>query len=506
MAFNQFPQKGGIPSGNTTARPSSPAVGDTYYNGELGILEIYTASGWFPCSATATIPTGVTATNVGTSRPYNNGAVSIAFTPGTGGGLATSYTAFAGSTFTTGVSSPIVITGLAVGASGTCYVIANNGFGASGASNTSSTTVTTVPDVPGTPTAVGGGSSATVSWAAPSNTGGSAITGYTVSAYTSALVTSQTTSSTSLTVTGLTNGVAYTMKVKATNANGTGNESVASNSVTPDSSITVRYLVVAGGGSGGGQMAGGAGAGGFRTATSTNGFVLSTNYTVTVGAGGGTSANYGQGNQGSTSTFGTINASGGGYGNATNSPGGAGGSGGGGGGSYYGGGGAGGAGNQGSYTPVEGYIGGNGHPTSRGGGSGGGGGAAGANSTGGAMNGAIGVASDITGTSTYYCGGGGSGDGGSGGGSGGTGGGGNGGNGDKNATPNTGGGGGGYNDNNQGSGVFYGGLGGSGVVILRYPDTKTITVGAGLTASTPSPSGGFKVTTFTAGTGQVSFG
>ena len=30
----------GIPSGNTSSRPSSPVIGDTYYNGQLGILEI----------------------------------------------------------------------------------------------------------------------------------------------------------------------------------------------------------------------------------------------------------------------------------------------------------------------------------------------------------------------------------------------------------------------------------------------------------------------------------
>jgi hypothetical protein len=42
-------------------------------------------------------------------------------------------------------------------------------------------------------------------------------------------------------------------------------------------------------------------------------------------------------------------------------------------------------------------------------------------------------------------------------------------------------------------------------VIIKYPDTRTITIGAGLTGTTGSPSGGFKVTTFTAGTGTVSF-
>jgi hypothetical protein len=49
--------------------------------------------------------------------------------------------------------------------------------------------------------------------------------------------------------------------------------------------------------------------------------------------------------------------------------------------------------------------------------------------------------------------------------------------------------------------------GGSGVVILKYPDAYTITIGAGLTGSTILPFSlpGFKVTTITAGTGTVSF-
>jgi hypothetical protein len=83
---------------------------------------------------------------------------------------------------------------------------------------------------------------------------------------------------------------------------------------------------------------------------------------------------------------------------------------------------------------------------------------------------------------------------------GGTGGAGGGGNGDgSNGTANLGGGGGGVAGGNTG------GSGGFGIVILKYPDAYTITIGAGLTASTPAPSGGFKVTSITSGTGNVSW-
>jgi hypothetical protein len=44
----------------------------------------------------------------------------------------------------------------------------------------------------------------------------------------------------------------------------------------------------------------------------------------------------------------------------------------------------------------------------------------------------------------------------------------------------------------------------SGVVILSYPSDYTITIGAGLTGST-STVGDNKVTTLTAGTGNVSW-
>jgi hypothetical protein len=70
-------------------------------------------------------------------------------------------------------------------------------------------------------------------------------------------------------------------------------------------------------------------------------------------------------------------------------------------------------------------------------------------------------------------------------------------------TVNTGGGGGGGGGNTSPNAD--GKNGGSGVVILKYPDFMTITIGAGLTGTTAAPSGGFIVTTITAGTGNVSW-
>jgi len=250
----------------------------------------------------------------------------------------------------------------------------------------------------------------------------------------------------------------------------TNNNGVTSSNVSP---VTVEYLVVAGGGAGGNgenslNNGGGGGAGGLLTAS---GFAVSTGSAITVTVGAGGSLN----TSGSNSTVSTITTigggrAGGGLGNYSAQNGGSGGGGAastrttGGKGVYPGS----------SYLSQarQGYDGGN----ARGsapyhGGGGGGAGGAGA-STGEEGDGGIGVLSSITGTATYYAGGGGAGaDANQG--SGGLGGGGDGvwynqGVPGFPGTVNTGGGGGGGASRPA---TEPGGLGGSGIVILRYPDT-----------------------------------
>ena len=57
MADIKATSLGGIPKGTTANRPTSPAVGDVFYNGTLGCLEIYTAQGWVANSAPPAVPT-----------------------------------------------------------------------------------------------------------------------------------------------------------------------------------------------------------------------------------------------------------------------------------------------------------------------------------------------------------------------------------------------------------------------------------------------------------------
>lgn len=273
--------------------------------------------------------------------------------------------------------------------------------------------------------------------------------------------------------------------------------------------VSIDFLIVAGGGGGGVSPGGGGGGGGYLCSVAGEqsggpssplnplGIVIGRSYTVTVGAGGGQFAD------GSNSVFASLTAIGGGKGGGSTSgnPAGTGGSGGGseaisgasGGLGTTGQGNNGGTGSQGANFPAT-YA------------TGGGGGAGAAGST---SNGGNGLTSSITGSAVTRAGGGGGANatyrasGGSGGGGLGT-------FGDLRfnadafgsaGVANTGGGGGG--------GYTYGGAteshpGGSGIVILRYPSTYTITLGAGLTGTTATV-GGNKVTTVTAGTGQVSF-
>jgi hypothetical protein len=296
--------------------------------------------------------------------------------------------------------------------------------------------------------------------------------------------------------------------------------------------IEIDYVVVAGGGGAAFGYTGGGGAGGLLSSVSQSGgtsntplpkkyFIPSTDYRISVGGGGaGSSNSNGYGSTRGTSSFLEYDTAVGG-GNTFGNNGGYGHFGGSGGGDNYNG------------NPVENNDGianqGNsgGPPqtqasSDRGGASGGGGaGAPGqqAPNQDNGGNGGVGVycniltttqataasVGEVSGSDVYFSGGGGGsigvlstgspGLGGLGGGSDGVKGAAN----ATNATANTGGGGG-------GTGTGTGANGGSGVVIIKYPDTYTMSGGSGLTIVTPSsPPSGYTLKVFTAGTGTISF-
>ncbi len=280
--------------------------------------------------------------------------------------------------------------------------------------------------------------------------------------------------------------------------------------------VPVKYLIIAGGGSGnrggnnfgGNQGTGGGGAGGYLSSmpgelsgTSTaagdpHQITLGEDYKVDIGA--GSTNTYGDFSGQGTSTFDSIVAVPGGGGGSigfTHSffAGGSGGS-------------AGGGGN--SFTNSRHYPGQGGRPGNVNLGSGGGGAADTVDTSN--RNGQPGLSSSITGSAVTRAGGGaGSRANTNTGNTGGTGGG--GGNGASTSasgtagTVNTGSGGGAGGNGNSNNNRGAGGLGGSGVVILRYSKKHTITVSAGLTAGSETVDGAEKYIEITAGTGTVSW-
>jgi titin len=142
-----------------------------------------------------------------------------------------SGTTVAGTCTSNASDKTCVVNNLTNGVAYTFKVTATNGIGTSALSSASSAvTPSTVPGAPTTVSVVAGDTEVTISFVAPLNNGGSAVTGYKVI---SSDGTTLTSSSSPLKVTGLTNGTSYTFTVKATNINGDSEASSASSSVTP---------------------------------------------------------------------------------------------------------------------------------------------------------------------------------------------------------------------------------------------------------------------------------
>ena len=109
--------------------------------------------------------------------------------------------------------------------------LSSNSVGSTITRPTTTITVNGVPAAPTGVTAVAGGGAATVSFTPPASPSGYPVTSYTVTSVPGGITA--TGSSSPITVTGLTPGTSYTFKVTATNSEGTGPASAASNAVIP---------------------------------------------------------------------------------------------------------------------------------------------------------------------------------------------------------------------------------------------------------------------------------
>ena len=517
---------GGIPYGNTAGRPTG-ATGKLYSNGETARLELYTSAGSWE-NIVQEVP-GVSGISGSYSASLNSGTIAIAgtnFVPGaiasatgTNGvqvnAVSTTYNSLVQLTavftelsdahepYDIKVTNPSNLFGMLPDA-----LIVNNVL----SWTTSAGSLGTFNEqVSISVSAVATDSDSTLSYALAS--GSSLPSGITLNSSTGLI---------SGTLPDIASDTTYTFTINASDA---------VNPVVPRTfSITSRIaspttfdaLIVAGGGEGGGgYYGGGGGAGGVRQLSAIS--LTSNQATISVGLGGTGNAFGSGGNNGQNSSIAILNGTtytatggGGGAGTPGNNSGNQASSGGsGGGGSLYATHVNGASGNAGASSPVEGYSGGSGsgypgQTTSTGGG-GGGGGAGGVGESvpgaaGKAGQGGIGITSTITGSSVNYGGGGGGGvwtgsqESGAGaaygGGRGAV---------DTNSaglagTANTGGGGGGS------AAVHSGGDGGSGVVIIAYPDNfrPITTIPGTLTYNQPTRTG-YRVYRFTAGTGTVTF-
>jgi hypothetical protein len=223
-----------------TFTPFSPATGAVSSVTITGLtngtsysvqLKAVNANGASPASATVTAtPSTTPSAPTALSATSGDQQLTISFTPGNNGGAAITnyqYSIDNGATFTafspaTGAVSSVTITGLTNGTSYSVQLKAVNAVGTSPASSTVTATPFAPPAVPTALYTVTGDQQLLV-YFTPGSDNGSAITNYQYSTNNGSSFTafSPATGAVSMvTITGLTNGMAYSIQLKAVNAGG----------------------------------------------------------------------------------------------------------------------------------------------------------------------------------------------------------------------------------------------------------------------------------------------
>jgi len=447
----------------------SPFTGQLVFLTDVTRMQVWNGSEWkFITNGAPGAPTGLSATALSTT------SISVAFTAGESAGLSPinykySLSTNGGSTYgeptaldPADVVSPVTISGLT---GGQTYHVKLRAVSDFGDSPDSTATSVAVPALPSAPTSLSATPLSTTSVSVaftPGADGGSAITNYQYatstnggSTYSSFTALSPADATSPIEITGLTEGTAYLVKLKAVHAFGAGAESAA---VSFTLTMNVQVTLLGGGGGGGtgnGQWASGGSGGGYLEANFT--ITPSTNYSTTVGSAGPgqtvcNNSDHRTIGKGGNSIFSTASAGGGQGGNNNTQAAGIGGT----------------NTTTGSSSVIVNYAGETSiHPTGE--------------SNAGGHNGLRNIGL----LATY----------------------GSGASGVSNGSPGThatGNGNGGAGGPSCQGGHRGGGNGSIGIVILTYSNVKTITLGAGLTGSTTTVSSN-KVTTITAGSGNVSW-
>ncbi|NBU31546.1 MAG: fibronectin type III domain-containing protein, partial [Actinobacteria bacterium] len=195
-------------------------------------------TGAFSVPSSSVMPVGVAGAVTGLAGTAGNGQVTLSWTPplSNGGSAITDYviqrSSDAGVTWTPFVHAASTATGATVTGltNGTGYlfqVAAVNSAGTGTYARSASVTPRTVAGAVTGLARTAGNGQVSLSWTAPTSTGGSAITDYVIQRSSDAGATWTTfidavSTATSATVTGLTNGTSYMFQVAAVNGAGTG--------------------------------------------------------------------------------------------------------------------------------------------------------------------------------------------------------------------------------------------------------------------------------------------
>lgn len=210
-----------------TCKVNADQAGDSTYNAAPQVTRSISVSA-------AKTPQVITFANPGSQ----NFGTSPTLTATSDSGLTVTFTSS-----TTGVCTITSGGSLTTVSTGTCTINAdqagNAAYEAATQVSRSFAINAVAPGAPTIGTATPGNESATVSFTAPASSGGSAITGYTATSSPDNIT--GTCASSPCTISNLTNGIAYTLTVTATNSAGTGSASSASNSATPRGPQTITF-------------------------------------------------------------------------------------------------------------------------------------------------------------------------------------------------------------------------------------------------------------------------
>jgi len=226
----------------------------SYIGNEVAMLDTGATPPTVPQSPTNLAATAFSSSQINLSwtAPSNNGGSAITGykieRSSNGGSTWSGLVSNTGSTATTYSD-----TGLASSTTYTYRVSAINAIGTSSSSNTASATLSTIITVPSTPTGLTAtafsSSQINLSWTAPSNNGGSAITGYKIERSSnggstwSGLVSNTGSTATTYSDTGLASSTTYTYRVSAINSVGTSSASNIASATTSTTTNLVKLTV-----------------------------------------------------------------------------------------------------------------------------------------------------------------------------------------------------------------------------------------------------------------------